>query len=117
MSKRIHPLLCSLLALGALLGTAPEAQAADLMPVELHSLFAAVELEGKINVNTATEAQWELLPGIGPATARKLVAFTARRKLTQTNQVMRIKGIGRKTYGAIKQYLSLQGETTLHPAR
>jgi DNA uptake protein ComE-like DNA-binding protein len=117
MSKSIHPLLCSLIAFGALMGLSPEAHATEIVPVEMHPLFAAVELDGKLNVNSASQGQWELLPGIGPATARKLVAYTAKRKLTQTNQVMRIKGIGRKTFGAIKQYLTLQGETSLAAAR
>jgi len=27
---------------------------------------------------------------------------------------MRVKGVGRKTFAAIKGYLSLKGETTLH---
>ena len=78
------------------------------------ALLASGTLEGKLNVNTATETEWALLPGIGPATAKKLVGYRGKHKFTATNQVMRIKGIGSKTYKAIKPFLSTEGPTTLH---
>jgi competence protein ComEA len=77
----------------------------------------APPLEGELNVNSASAEQWELLPGIGPTTAARILAFIAKRKVTHASQLMRVKGIGRKTYDRIKPYLVLEGETTLHVAQ
>lgn len=73
-------------------------------------------VEGQLNINTATAAQWALLPGIGPATAEKLVAYRERHPFRRVSQVMRIKGVGQKTFAAIRPFLTLQGETTLRLA-
>lgn len=100
-----------LAALG--IASAPSAQAAPTSAATVQALVAASQLEGKINVNTATEKQWEMLPGIGPATAKKLVAYRGKKPFAEINHVMRIKGIGRKTYNQIKPFLSTKGETTL----
>lgn len=76
----------------------------------------APPLEGELNVNEATADQWDLLPGIGPTTAARILEFVEKRRLTHASQLMRIKGIGRKTYDRIKPYLVLEGDTTLRVA-
>lgn len=70
-------------------------------------------VEGQLNVNTATAEQWALLPGIGPATAAKLVTYRERHPFRRLSHVMRVKGVGRKTYAAIRPFLTIEGETTL----
>lgn len=114
MRNKIRSLttLFSTLVLGAALLAGGEAQAS--VGASVPALMAAPQLDGKLNVNDATQKQWELLPGIGPATAKKLVDYRARKKFGATNQVMRIKGIGKKTYQQIKPFLTLEGETNLH---
>ena len=52
----------------------------------------------RINLNTATQAQLETLPGVGPSTAKKIMDYRARRPFTRTSQLRHIKGIGAKTY-------------------
>ena len=74
---------------------------------------ARAPLQGQLNINTATAEQWDLLPGIGPATARKIVAYRQRRPFRSLSHVMRVKGIGRKTFADIRPYLTLTGATTL----
>lgn len=76
--------------------------------------FAAPALEGQVNINTATVEQLALLPGIGPAMAQKIVDYRAKRPFQETNHVIRIKGIGPKTYAKFKQYLVLKGDSNLH---
>ena len=71
------------------------------------------KLEGKVNVNTASAEQLELLPGIGPSTAAKLVDYRNKQKFGDVTHVMRVKGVGRKTFTQIKDYLAIEGETTL----
>lgn len=74
---------------------------------------AAPELEGQININTATQEQLELLPGIGPSMAKKIVDYRAAKPFAEPLQVVRIKGIGRKTFEKLKPMLTVKGETTL----
>lgn len=78
--------------------------------------MVAPQLEGQININSASAEQWDLLPGIGPTTAERILAFVKKKAVTHASQLMRVKGIGRKTYDRIKPFLVVQGETTLHPA-
>jgi competence protein ComEA len=92
----------------------PAIAVAQPRPVPIAML--APPLEGTLNVNAATAEQWELLPGIGPTTAARILAFIATKPLSHTSQLMRVKGIGRKTYDRIKPYLVLEGETTLRIA-
>lgn len=73
----------------------------------------APQLEGQLNLNTATQEQLELLPGIGPAMAKKIVDYRASKPFADPAQVVRIKGIGRKTYEKLKPMLTVKGETTL----
>ncbi|MGH1345909.1 MAG: ComEA family DNA-binding protein [Nannocystales bacterium] len=90
---------------------------AHAVPVHPVALFAAPTLEGTINLNTADRTQLMLLPGVGPATADKVLAYRDRRRFARPAHVMRIKGIGKKTYAKLRRYLTVDGDTTLHTVR
>lgn len=77
---------------------------------------ATSTLEGRLNLNTATSDQLQLLPGVGPATASKIIAYRDRHPFRSVLHLMRIKGIGRKRFGAMRPYLAVDGETTLRVA-
>jgi competence protein ComEA len=74
---------------------------------------SGASLEGQININTATMAELEQLPGVGPAIAERIVTYRKDNPFKQRNQIMRIKGIGEKTFAKIKDYLVVEGDTTL----
>ena len=62
-----------------------------------------------ININTATEAEFCKLEGIGPVLAKRIVE--KRDELggfTGIYQISEIEGIGQKTYYGIKGYLVLE---------
>ena len=76
--------------------------------------IASQNLDGKININTASGEQLKLLPGVGPATAAKILAYRIRRPFAHPSHLLRISGIGRKTFNAMRRYVAVEGETTLH---
>ena len=79
-------------------------------------VLAQPQLEGRLNPNSATIEQWELLPGIGPTVAARIVEYVKKHPIRQLAQLMRVKGIGRKTYDKMRPFLILEGETTLRIA-
>lgn len=70
--------------------------------------------QGVVNLNEATEAQLDLLPGIGPAAARRIVEHRAKRRFARVEELVRVKGFGRKKFLKLKPFLAVTGPTTLH---
>lgn len=61
----------------------------------------------QIDINTAPVSELEELPGIGPAKAEAIVAHRTRRPFKKPEDIMRVKGIGRKTFKKLKAYLTV----------
>lgn len=56
-----------------------------------------------IRINTATAAEFEALPGIGPALAARIIAYRDQNgPFTSTEDLMKVKGIGPKLLERIK---------------
>ncbi|MFH1131796.1 MAG: helix-hairpin-helix domain-containing protein [Pseudomonadota bacterium] len=71
------------------------------------------KVEGVVNINSATAAQIVLLPGIGPSKAQSIVDHREKRKFSATYEIIRVRGIGRKTFYKLRPYLTVSGPTTL----
>ena len=70
--------------------------------------------EGVVNINTADARQLALLPGIGPATGERIVAWRDENgPFKKATDLMQVKGIGDKTFERISPYLTVEGKTTL----
>lgn len=68
---------------------------------------------GVVNINTATEEQLQLLPGVGPSKAAAIVAYRKRHgNFKKVDDLRRVKGFGAKTLKKLKPYLSVSGPTT-----
>lgn len=74
---------------------------------------AAPKLRGKVNLNTATEAQLELLPGVGPVTAKKIVEARQKEPFRRIMEIVRVPGIGMKRFRALEPHLAVEGATDL----
>ncbi|MCC6874008.1 MAG: ComEA family DNA-binding protein [Sandaracinaceae bacterium] len=68
---------------------------------------------GVVNIQTASQAQLELLPGIGPSKAAAIVAHRERQAFRRVEDIMRVRGIGRATFRRLRPMLTVDGPTTL----
>lgn len=63
---------------------------------------------GLVNINNASQAELESLPGIGPVTAQKIIAHREARGLfTSIEAIQDVSGIGPATFERIKDLISL----------
>lgn len=63
---------------------------------------------GKVSINSATEAELQSLPGIGEATAAKIVADRkANGPFASLEDLTRVSGIGQKKYEALAELITL----------
>lgn len=69
--------------------------------------------DGVVNLNDATADQLELLPGIGPGKARAIVEHRHAHPFRRVDELTKVKGIGRKTFGRLRPYITIVGPTTL----
>lgn len=65
-----------------------------------------VQLNTKININTATKQELMELPGIGEVISGRIIEYrTKYGRFKNTNQIKKVKGIGDKTYSDIKELI------------
>lgn len=66
------------------------------------------ELERPISINSASLEELQLLPRVGPATAKRIIEYrTQNGPFKQTSDIMKIKGIGPKTYEQMATMITL----------
>ena len=62
-----------------------------------------------ININAATQEELDTLPGIGPATATKIIEYRKEKgKFKQKEEIKEVSGIGEAKYEKIKEYISIK---------
>ncbi len=67
------------------------------------------KLSGKININKADVESLTQLPGIGPVTAKEIVAYRKKHgSFKSVDDLLQVKGIGPKTLQKIKKNISLK---------
>ncbi|MDK9300195.1 helix-hairpin-helix domain-containing protein, partial [Propionibacterium freudenreichii] len=63
---------------------------------------------GTVNINTANAAALDQLPGVGPVTAEKIIAWrTQHGKFTRVDQLREVDGIGAKSYERMKDSVTV----------
>ena len=61
-----------------------------------------------ININTASVAELDVLPGIGPTTAQKIVTYREQNgPFVNTEDIINVSGIGPGTYERIKDLITV----------
>jgi len=66
---------------------------------------AAANAGSLVDINTATLAELDTLPGVGPATAQRIVDG---RPYSVIEDLMRVKGIGQATFDKLKGYITVR---------
>ena len=74
--------------------------------------WAGKAVDGVVNLNTAPVEVLGLLPGVGPAKAAEIVAYRKKRPFRTVDELVRIKGIGRKMVRRLRVHLAVAGPTT-----
>jgi competence protein ComEA len=65
------------------------------------------EDNARLNMNMAEQAEWETLPGIGPAKAEAIVSYREETgPFQQVDDLINVPGIGEKTLETLREYLS-----------
>jgi competence protein ComEA len=70
------------------------------------------DVDGLVNINTATPEQLRLLPGVGPAKAANILAYRRAHPFRTVEELVRIKGIGHKMVRRLRLHLCVTGSTT-----
>ena len=103
---RISVLLVGALVLGLSLGSSATAAAAQEKAAKPKP--AAAASTNPINLNTATLADLQGLPGVGAATAKLIVEHREKNGgFKKVEELMNIKGIGEKSFLKLKPMLTV----------
>jgi competence protein ComEA len=83
-------------------GAGPPAATAGASPA------ASATSGAQVDINRASAAELEALPGVGPSTAQKIVDDrTANGPFKRIEDLMRVSGIGEKKFDSLKDYVSV----------
>ncbi len=90
---------------GAAAGAPPSSSNAPFLVLTTPTVPAA----DLININTATLAQLDTLPGIGPTTAQKIIDYRNQHgPFQKIEDIMNVAGIGPATFDNIKTLITVQ---------
>ncbi len=69
-------------------------------------------ISGVVNINSATVSELTLLPGVGKSKAEAIVAQRQKAQFKSPQEITKVKGIGKKKFEKIQQYIAVDGPTT-----
>ncbi len=93
--------------LGEIAATPPPVSAPPVVDTP-GSRMGGITIGGLININIANQADLEMLPGIGPATAANIIAHReANGPFATIEEIMDVPGIGEGKFATIKELITI----------
>lgn len=78
---------------------------------------ATATASSPVNLNTATAAQLETLPGIGAASAKRIVEYREKNgAFKKIEELMNVKGIGEKSFLKLKPLITVGTDKAEKPS-
>jgi competence ComEA-like helix-hairpin-helix protein len=113
MKRWKYQILSTLFVVGLYNGTVAWSQpipTPKLPPAPMAPQMApVVKPAGKVNINTADEAMFTSLKGIGPAKAKAIIDYRQKNGLFKSvDDLNKVKGIGEKTVAKLRDQLSVE---------
>lgn len=91
--------------------TAVNVTDASMMVTQKESIADPTVVPGedkRVNLNTATLEELDALPGVGPSTAKNIIAYReAHGGFAAPEEIMNVKRIGEKTFGKLKEFIKV----------
>lgn len=73
----------------------------------------SVEKTALVNLNSADAGQLETLPGVGPVTAKRIIAYRDSVGAFRTKEeLMQVDGIGEKTFDKLQAFITVEDESS-----
>lgn len=105
-------MLLSVLAAGALAGlSSPAVAKKRAVPRK------PIPVKGVVNINQAPLKKLVLLPYVGRSRAVAIVKYRAKRKFAKPEDLMKVKGFGKRTFKRVQRHVSVTGPTTIQKIR
>ena len=84
--------------------------AGETIPVDTSSEGPQeVLVEKSVNLNTATLEELDLLPGVGPAIAQRIIDYREQNSgFYDIEEIMEVSGIGEKTFAKLEPYITVE---------
>ena len=100
--------LLVILTVVALAATITAAEQKGAPPEKTTAAGAKATPASPVNLNTATQAQLETLPGIGPKAAQRILEYRQKNgNFKKVEDLMNVKGIGEKAFLKLKPLLTV----------
>lgn len=68
---------------------------------------------GVVNLNAASAAQLDQLPGVGEKAAKKIIEYRSKTPFKRPEELVKVKGFGKKKFEKLKPFLTVHGPTTI----
>ena len=115
---RVLLMLLAVVAMAAIPAAAQQATAEKpAKPAAAGPAKPAAPAAALVNINTATQAQLESLPGLGPKVAERIIEYRQKNGVfKKVEDLMNVKGIGEKSFLKLKPLLTVsEKEKTASP--
>jgi competence protein ComEA len=105
----------SCVAIASLVGSAPAPASAAQPRPSPAAQAARTGGAAVVNINTASAAELDALPGIGAKTAARIVEYRQKNgPFKKIEELMNVRGVGEKNFLKLKAQITVSGAKTEH---